>query len=386
MRTLLTRALIALATAGALVAVPACKHRDPAVNPAQVWGIDVISTVEPNGPALVLEGHRLSIRITVVATLCGPEAFEEMDARGVTYGHLCRALLTESDVAAEAAKHPELQIQERTATAHVKVVYEYGAEELHTPVEYDLEPMAMGARNDLTPSWNVRLDRPPPADAGPKPENGPHRVHAMISNCRLDNHSACASNGRRFFTRDINIGSSSQALTVPERTGSLVRQELRTATPGSNEQPGQAGPNGPIGGVPVSRAVSGVFRAGSGLGRVSFWGAEFATPQAPGAVEQAGPTVIEEAFGRAGLAGGAGFAPAAEMRRHDAGPLGGQVWCQTFEYQVLKTTTFYACGWMDRSTVGTIVINDYAADHLKLNEARAAALLVSMRKDIEKAS
>jgi hypothetical protein len=112
---------------------------------------------------------------------------------------------------------------------------------------------------------------------------------------------------------------------------------------------------------------------------VAFWGAELAEPRAPD-----GPKAIEEAFGRAGLGASAGFAATSDqLRSYDAGPLGGQVWCQTYKYQVLKTTTFYACGWMDQGTVGTIVVNDYAVADLGLTEAGAATLLVAMRKDIE---
>jgi hypothetical protein len=390
-RTRLTRALTVLVTGAALITAGACKPlfggpEDVDPDP-EVWGIDVILTSDMHGAGgggiVYRGGTRLEIQLTVLATLCGSQPLDVDSNRGYTYGHSCKYLFSESDVAAQTPR-PDLRVGELKATAHLTVFAEYGSERVGAPLfEGDVGPLAMGAPIDLElMAWNFDKDRPAPANPGPVPDAGRHRAHAIVTNCHLTNGSACANNSRRFFMYQ-ETGSSSQALTVPDQAGSLVKQEAPTAAPGSGEQPGQTGQTGPVGGLAVSRTVSGVYKAGSGLGRVSFWGAEFAAPQAPDAV---GSAVIEEAFGRAGLAGGAGFAPTSEMRRHDAGPLGGQVWCQTFKYQVLKTTTFYACGWMDRATVGAVIINDHAAEHLGLNEARAAALLVAMRKDIEKAS
>jgi hypothetical protein len=215
----------------------------------------------------------------------------------------------------------------------------------------------------------------------------PYRLYAAVRDCRLSNGSACGNNARRYFfappdgigTGQQGLGASGAELTIPGRAGGLAKLEMGS---GQEGRPNQPDPNQPIGGVPVRRTVQGLFQAGSGLGRVHFWGAEFAEPQSPQAVTQAGSALVEQAFSR-GLTVGVNSVPTTDMRRYDAGPLGGTVWCRTFKHTILTTQTSYGCGWMDQWTVGTISVNDYARRDLGLTEAEAAALLVAMRANIE---
>jgi hypothetical protein len=209
-----------------------------------------------------------------------------------------------------------------------------------------------------------------------------------VRDCRLSNGSVCGNNGRRYFfappspfgTSEQGLGASGAGLTIPERAGGLAKLALGSGQEGG--QPGQPDPNRPIGGVPVRRIVPGLYQAGGGLGRVYFWGAELAQPLTPEAVDRSGSALIEEAFGR-GLTVGVNSVPSSELRRYEPGPLGGQVWCQTFRHTLLTTQTSYACGWADQSTVGTISVNSYAREDLRLTEAQAAALLIAMRANIE---
>jgi hypothetical protein len=79
--------------------------------------------------------------------------------------------------------------------------------------------------------------------------------------------------------------------------------------------------------VPVRRTVQGLFQARGGLGRVYFWGVELAEPPPPQAV---GSAMVKDAFDLGVNAGGKTLVPRSAPRQYDAGPLGGQVWCQTF--------------------------------------------------------
>jgi hypothetical protein len=131
--------------------------------------------------------------------------------------------------------------------------------------------------------------------------------------------------------------------------------------------------------VPVRRTVQGLFQARGGLGRVYFWGVELAEPPPPQAV---GSAMVKDAFDLGVNAGGKTLVPRSAPRQYDAGPLGGQVWCQTFKHRLLAQIS-YACGWVDQSTVGPNAIGHYAIKDPRLTEAKAAALLVKMRADIE---
>jgi hypothetical protein len=167
------------------------------------------------------------------------------------------------------------------------------------------------------------------------------------------------------------------ALTIPDRAGDLAKVEIGTGQEGGrSNQPDQ---NRPVGGVPVRRVVQGLFQADSGTLGAYFWGVEFAEPPPPQAV---GSATIEAAFVMGVTSGGVDV-PVFEPRQYDPGPLGGQVWCQTFRHVLLTTQTSYACGWVDQSTIGTISIGHSAIVDLGLTEANAAALLVEMRADIE---
>jgi hypothetical protein len=60
-----------------------------------------------------------------------------------------------------------------------------------------------------------------------------------------------------------------------------------------------------------------------------------------------------------------------ELTQHEAGPLGGEVWCASY-----PDVGSSACGWIDQTTVG------YAFGS-GLTEADLAGRLVDMRNDIE---
>jgi hypothetical protein len=113
---------------------------------------------------------------------------------------------------------------------------------------------------------------------------------------------------------------------------------------------------------------------------VHFWGVELAEPPPP--PQAVGSAMVKDAFDLGVNGGGRTFVPRSELRQYDAGPLGGQVWCQTFRDTLIPQTS-YACGWVDQSTVGTISVSHYAIEDLRLSEAKAAPLLVRMRGDIE---
>jgi hypothetical protein len=282
--------------------------------------------------------------------------------------------------------YPDLRVRELTATARLQIVAEHGGQPVKTIVDREVGPLTMGEPVVLERvSWQFDPSAEP-TGIDPDPGN-PYHLYAMVRDCRLSNGAACGNNSQRyFFAPPDGFGTSEQGLgagaglTIPERAGGLAKLPLGSGQEGGRSN--QPDPNRPIGGVPLRRVVPGLFQAGDGLGRVYFWGVELAAPLPAQTVDQAGPAMISEAF-RRGLSVGVSFVPSSEPRRYDPGPLGGRVWCQTFTHTLLTTQTSYACGWVDRSTVGSILVNSYAREDLHLTEAQAAELLVAMRANLE---
>jgi hypothetical protein len=380
------RGLTALLTCALPVAAAACKPEDEGTS-SEVWGVDVASSPRAGEDASILiDGNLVTVRLTVHATTCGPEAHDRISARGDGYGHNCRPLVPGDSRADFDRSHPHLRVQELTATARVEVVAEHGSRRVGALYEGEVGPLEMGGQIRLDPlSW--RFDQVPSGRSlGDGTES--FSIFAMVKDCRLSNGSACANNSRRLrIGGPDEIGTSEQGLraatlTVPDQAGGLDRLEQRSG--GGAERPSQSNPEPPVGGLPIRRTVGGLFRVGNGLGRVSLWGAEFAQPQPPESVDESGSTIVQSALDTRAVRASAVHAPSRDgMRRYDSGPLGGQVWCQTYRYTALKKGTFYACGWVDRWTVGTIMVNDHAVADRGLTEADAAALLVAMRAATE---
>lgn len=388
MTTPVRRAVPAVPTAVVLLASTACWHEEADFRPdPRVWVVDVVpdkSFAAGQRATLVGDRHEVTLQFTVFATVCAPQAFE--DPIGGGYGHInCLINPIPGTVNEIDHAYPDLRVRELTATAHVQIVAEHGTQPVKTLVDREVGPLTMGVPEVHEPvSWPFDPSFVP-SDIG-DPTN-PYRLYAIVRDCRLSNGSACGNNSRRyFFAPPDGIGTGQQGLdaagaelTIPGRAGGLAKLEMGS---GQEGRPNQPDPNRPIGGVPVRRIVQGLFQAGSGLGRVHFWGAEFAEPRPPQAVDRSGAATVEQAFSR-GLTVGVNSVPISELRRYDAGPLGGTVWCRTFRHTVLTTQASYGCGWVDQWTVGTVSVNSDARENLGLTEAEAAALLVSMRADIE---
>jgi hypothetical protein len=356
----------ALLAGAVLVAIAACKPKP------WVWAVELVQAETPTD-----DGRQVTVRFAAYATVCLPEAHDSLDSRGGGYGHKGCLSYGSEELAATDRFPPELRVGELTATAHVQIVAMYKSQLVEPLYEGDIGPLAMGQKVVLGPvTWAYGDVETSGADV-PKP----YAVYAKISDCRLSNGSACGNNSlRHSFDRPGRSAGGLEAagarLDVPDRAGGLDRVELRSGS--GAERPGQPESPQSLAGVPVRRTVFGLYRLGSGPGGAPFWGAEFAEAQPPSVVDRTGEHVILAAFDRSGLPASGAIAPtSSEMRQYDAGPLGGRVWCQTYEYKVLKKGTLVACGWVDQWTVGTIVVNP-AAD-----EVGVAARLVAMRADIE---
>ena len=380
MNGILGRAAPAVLTVAVLFANTACWHED--VPDPRVWVVDVVpdkSFAAGQRASLVGGRHEVTLQFTVFATVCAPEAFVFPLAEG--YGHInCLINPIPGTVNEIDHSYPHLRVRELTATARVQIVAEHGTQQVKSLADREVGPLTMGVPYVLAPvSWPFDPSFIP-EDIG-DPQN-PYRIYAIVRDCRLSNGSVCGNNARRYFfappggigTGQQGLGAAGAELSIPGRAAGLTNLPIGS---GQEGRPNQPDPNRPIGGVPIRRIVQGLFQAGSGLGRVHFWGAEFAEPQPTQAA-----ALVEEAFSR-GLTVGVNSTPVSELRRYDAGPLGGALWCRTFKHTLLTSQTSYACGWADQWTVGTISVNDYARRNLNLTEAEAAALLVTMRRDIE---
>jgi hypothetical protein len=399
----------------ALLGAVACTRTDDAEFSPRVWAVDIDRDAERygNASAATRVGDRdeVSLRPAVYATVCAPAAHDFLVFRG-GYGHepcsfpyCCgggfgAAGWSDASLDELDGGYPELRVRDLTVTASVRITAEFvtsysdsgeartelvetlwigevGPLSMYEPIEFGpivarFDPVEHTAAYDRQKAAAARDRRPVAA---------PYQIYVAVTDCRLSNGSACGNNSQRFyFVPADESGTSEQGLgaglTIPDRAGGLARIELGSGQEGGSTRPDQ---NRPVGGVPVRRTVQGLFQAGDGLGRVYFWGVEFAEAPSPEAI---GSATIAEALGL-GVAGGGVDVPVSELRRYDAGPLGGQVWCQTLQHTLLTTQTSYVCGWVDQSTVGTFSVSHDAIQDLGLTEADAAALLVQMRADIE---
>jgi hypothetical protein len=405
-------AVAAVLATVALLAAAACQNTDEAVPPndfdritSPVWAIDVGRNEDSitDSATRVGDHDEVMLPLAVYATVCTPEAHDHLASRGgygherCSYPYCCRggfgaAGWSQGSVDELDQDHPELRLRELKATASVAITAEFvpysNSGEARTQWSETLwtgevGPLGMYEADELDPIV-AKFDLNLRGSLYRDQLHGAYQIHVTISDCWLSSGSACGNNSRRFYwhpTSDIGsneqgLGPAGAGLTIPDRAGGLGKIELGSGQEGGTTRPDQ---NGVVGGVPVRRIVQGLFQAGSGLGRVYFWGVEFAEPPPPEAV---GSDLVGEAFGRGLSAGGNILVPSSEIQRYDAGPLGGQLWCQTFTHRLLAQTS-YACGWVDRSTVGTISVSHDAINDLGLTEDEAAALLVEMRSDIE---
>jgi hypothetical protein len=363
----------ALLASAVLVATAACEPEPE----RKVWALDFLYYQAPD-----IDDHRVTVGFLVHATVCGATAHSSVGNRGGGYGHEGCIDGIKDEMAVLDQHYPYVRHREFTATAHVRIVAQYKSQVVETLYEGDVGPLAMGQRDYRGPViWAYSDVQTSGADV---PE--PYAVYATITDCKLNNGSACGNNSRRYSFgkpgRSVaGLEARGASLEIPDRAGGLVREELRSGS--GAERSGRPNQIASLGGVPVRRTVFGLFTLENGSSGVSFFGAELAQSLPPDGVDRTGPTVIQAAFDLAGMASGA-FAPASrQMQAHDPGPLGGVVRCQTYRYTVLRQGTVYACGWADRWTVGTIVVNDRAVADLGLTEVDAAARLVAMRADIE---
>jgi hypothetical protein len=411
------RALAAALAAVALLAAVACGNTDDAGSP-RVWAVDIDTDADRYGGAYAAnragDHDEVSLRPAVYATVCAPAVHNFLDVRGgyghdpCSYPYCCggsfgAAGWSDGSLDTVDGDHPELRVRALTVTASVRITAEYvtsysdNGEARTEPVETlwsgEVGPLSMYEPAELGPivarfdpvEHTPAYDRQKTAVAREhRPVAAPYQIYVAITDCRLSNGSACGNNSKRFYfvpagevgTSEQGLGAAGAGLTIPDRAGGLSKLQLGSGQEGGRaSQPDQK----PVGGVPVRRTVQGLFQAGNGLGRVYFWGVELAEPPPPQSI---GAATIKEAFGL-GVSSGGVDAPSSEARQYDAGPLGGQVWCQTLKHTLLSTQTRYACGWMDQSTIGTISVSHDAIEDLGLTEADAAALLVQMRSDIE---
>ncbi|HZN74466.1 MAG TPA: hypothetical protein VFC00_22585 [Micromonosporaceae bacterium] len=381
----MSRLATLLAAVVVLFSSTACLPEEEAEDDPRVWAVDLIpddgSTSEKQA-TWAGEDHQVTLRFVVYATTCAPEAYEHALDRGNGYGHTACLVNPSPEIATSLNRdYPEMKISELTITAHAQIVIELGDQRVESIDGGRVGPLRMGEPVLLDAvSWKFDPSIKPHITDGTG--NVPYRIYGMLSDCRLSNGSACGANSRRIAfsppgegvgSTGRGLGAAGAELTIPDRAAGLTKLALGSGQEGNWPSPPQ---NRPIGTIPVRRTAFGLYQAGRGLGRVYFWGAELAQPPP---VDQ---TIVEQALGMGVIAGGLLVPNSSQLRQYDAGPLGGQVWCQTYRHKVLAQT-LYGCGWVDQSTVGTISVNDYALTELGLTEAEAAALLVRMRADIE---
>jgi hypothetical protein len=120
-------------------------------------------------------------------------------------------------------------------------------------------------------------------------------------------------------------------------------------------------------GIAVNELVGGGYQAPDGAMSVDFFGGELTDPRSGSELGETARSTLEDVF-RANFPNPT---PTGESRDYDAGPLGGHVWCVTYD-----EVGGYACGWLDEWTVGYVF-------GLGGTEAGTAELLVAWRSDTE---
>lgn len=118
-------------------------------------------------------------------------------------------------------------------------------------------------------------------------------------------------------------------------------------------------------GIEVIEVVGGGYQ-GETLS-VEFYGGTLAEPLTAGQVDERAGGLLQTTF----AVNFPNLTPVQEqVRRYDAGPLGGQVGCSSYD------GGYYACGWLDEQTIGYVFV-------IGGTEAGTAALLLSLRADTE---
>jgi hypothetical protein len=119
-------------------------------------------------------------------------------------------------------------------------------------------------------------------------------------------------------------------------------------------------------GVAVLELVGGRYEGPGDALTVDLLGGTLAQPLTGPQVDAAAGAMLETTF-RVNFPN---LTPLDELRKYEAGPLGGQVRCASYD------GGYYACGWLDEQTIGYVFV-------VGGTEADTAALLVTMRAAVE---
>lgn len=119
-------------------------------------------------------------------------------------------------------------------------------------------------------------------------------------------------------------------------------------------------------GVEVIELVGGQYEGSADAPSVSFHGGTLVEPRDAAELAEPAGELLAEAF----AVNFPNQTPTGDAREHDAGPLGGQLWCVSYQ------DGSFACGWLDEQTIGYVFV-------FGGSEAGAAELLVKMRADLE---
>jgi hypothetical protein len=161
-------------------------------------------------------------------------------------------------------------------------------------------------------------------------------------------------------------GSTARTIEIPDTAGGYPRVTLSISRPGQQTQLADltaAGLRDP--------ATATYHEAGTAPEpTVTFAGGDWVSVLADADVAGTAEAKLRAAFARLP------YTSDGTTRAYDAGPLGGEVRCATLNAPDRRPVV---CGWVDRWTLGYIL--DVRRDR---TEAQVAALLVSMRPDIEK--
>jgi hypothetical protein len=385
--------------AAALLAVTGCgKQLDPdrSVSAGRVLAMDP-SGEDPTAATVgdgMLDITSTDVRVTFAH--CSAEAYEPGRGMSIryedTYGHrACRTILLDHTAELLGFDREDLTA---TATVVVEAQLRIQPEFLSgIPVkvanseiikEVQIGPLHFGEEQQIGPLSH----RFPLHELAEGEGLAGYSFHVKVSDCRLSNGSVCGNNSVVLLAVYPEIGSSGRGLSGDrprlepgQQAGGLPLVEPDGS--GDAREPATGGPVGDhplalVEGVPADRTVGAVYRAGDGIGRVAFYGAELAAPLD---VASAGAAVAQAVLAAALPANGA-YRPTSEPQQHDAGGSDAVVWCQTLELTLLGGTS-HSCAWVDQWTVGLIVVNSHAVADLDLTAPDAAALLVAMRADIE---
>jgi hypothetical protein len=361
----------AIVTLIATACGPSGEDGEDGLTGPMVWAVDVSSFGSSSSHLTDLGDGTGQATLTpgVWVVACHHVAHEQLAHRGGGYGHeLCWP--DESAV-------DEQDLLDLTARAEVLIVAEQinrdgSVRELELLQRVEVGPLRFGEAfvfDELT--YRFSLDE----------EIGwsrpwPYRIHVKIRECQLSNGSACGNNSRVFGHAAPSSGralTAAATVDLPGQAGGLERQHV----PGGPELEHRQDALARIG-LPLRALVSDRYAAADDPSMsVTFYGGELAGPMAGPQVEQSARDLLEAAF----EASFPNLTAVEPSQQYEAGPLGGQVWCRTYDIGVFEPQHVYACGWLDEWTLGFLFVGTPAA--LDLTEADAADLLVAMRADIE---